>query len=212
MGEGRAVPEEFARGLTYRQVGWTASGWWPPGWSSVRRRSVVGHGGDAFAALGDAIARWRILAGAGLTVEADEDVARPGVRVCSTVGAATVIRALDPVLGRLPGPVDRLLRRGPTAPCRVVWVAASTPVVPLTGRVPAATAGFGYGTLPGHPARGEEAFLAHLYEGGDVEFEVRAFSRPATALLTLGGPVSRRLQRHITDGYVDAARIAASRG
>ena len=34
------------------------------------------------------------------------------------------------------------------APCRVVWVADEP------GR-----AGLGYGTLPGHPARGEEAFV-----------------------------------------------------
>ncbi|OMH32296.1 DUF1990 family protein [Tersicoccus sp. Bi-70] len=209
MSEAARVPEELARGLTYRQVGWTATGWWPPGWFSVRRRHVVGRGDEAFAALGGAIARWGILAGAGLTVDADEDIARPGVEVRSTVGAETLVRALAPVRDHLPGPLGGLLTAGVTAPCRVVWVAGSAPVVPLAGRIPVASAGFGYGTLPGHPERGEEAFLAHLQRDGDVEFEIRAFSRPATTLLALGSPVSRRVQRLITDRYVDAARAAA---
>ncbi|GGC90593.1 hypothetical protein GCM10011512_16990 [Tersicoccus solisilvae] len=204
---------EPTRGLTYRQVGWTATGWWPPGWYAVRERHVVGHGPAAFAALAQAIGRWGILEGAGLTVDADEDVARPGVRVRSTVGMRTLLPP-GARLGRAPGALDRLLRAGPTAPCRVVWVAGTAdgvPVAPLDGRIPVATAGFAYGTLPGHPERGEEAFLAHRYEDGEVAFEVRAFSTPATRFLALGAPVSRRLQRLITDRYADAARAAVTR-
>lgn len=208
------IPEELARGLTYRQVGWTASGWWPPGWHAVRRLHLVGHGTGAFDGLSAAIARWGILTGAGLTVDADEDVVRPGVHVRSTVGMATLLGAAgSTLLDRTPRPLERALRAGVTAPCRVVWVAGpagGVPVAPLGGRIPASTSGFGYGTLPGHPERGEEAFLAHLYEDGDVAFEVRAFSRPATAFLTLGSPVSRRVQALITHRYVDAARAAAS--
>ncbi|WP_159440577.1 DUF1990 family protein [Tersicoccus phoenicis] len=201
-------PAAVARGLTYHQVGWTAAGWWPPGYRWTNRRGVVGHGEHAFERLGTAIAHWEILSGAGLSVDADDDVARPGAQVRSTVSAATLLGA--DAVARVPVFLRGLLCAGLTAPCRVVWVAPATVVSPLAGRTPVATSGFGYGTLPGHPERGEEAFLAHLYDDGDVEFEVRAFSRPATAVFTLGAPIGRRLQRFITDRYVDAARAVVT--
>jgi uncharacterized protein (UPF0548 family) len=49
-------------------------------------------------------------------------------------------------------------------------------------------AGFGYGTLPGHPERGEEAFLVERDDGGEVWFTVRAFSRPARWFTRAAGP------------------------
>ncbi|MGW4465384.1 DUF1990 family protein [Micromonospora sp. NPDC004704] len=63
------------------------------------------------------------------------------------------------------------------APCRVVWAVAD-----------GSRAGFGYGTLPGHPARGEEAFLVERDDRGEVWFGVTAFSRPAGWLMTAAGP------------------------
>ncbi|GGQ55434.1 DUF1990 family protein [Couchioplanes azureus] len=64
-------------------------------------------------------------------------------------------------------------------PCEVVWTAEEP------GR-----AGFGYGTLPGHQARGEEAFTVERDAAGDVWFSVTAFSLPARPLMRLGGPVA----------------------
>jgi len=61
--------------------------------------------------------------------------------------------------------VVTLLGIGPAAlrtPCRVVWADAE---------------GFGYGTLPGHFAAGEEAFRV-VRRAGDVWLEVEAYSRP----------------------------------
>jgi uncharacterized protein (UPF0548 family) len=69
--------------------------------------------------------------------------------------------------------------------------------------------GFAYGTLPGHPERGEEAFVVTVTEAGEVRFRVRAFSRPASLLARAGGPVGRRVQRYMTDRYVDALRRLA---
>jgi uncharacterized protein (UPF0548 family) len=48
--------------------------------------------------------------------------------------------------------------------------------------------GFAYGTLTGHPERGEEAFLL-VREAGVVFFEVRAFSRPARWFTRMGEPL-----------------------
>jgi uncharacterized protein (UPF0548 family) len=83
-------------------------------------------------------------------------------------------------------------------PCRVVWA-----------RTEGDEQGFGYGSLPGHPESGEECFVATLRPDGDVVFTTRVFSRPATPLARLGGPVSRVVQRAAIEGYVAAAKRAA---
>ncbi|XVV10253.1 DUF1990 family protein [Actinoplanes sp. CA-131856] len=64
--------------------------------------------------------------------------------------------------------------------------------------------GFAYGTLPGHPEQGEEAFVLDLTEAGDVRFRIRAFSRPASLLARAGGPLTRLVQEFATDRYVAA--------
>ncbi|WP_189130723.1 DUF1990 family protein [Wenjunlia tyrosinilytica] len=53
------------------------------------------------------------------------------------------------------------------APCRVVWTVDDE-----------RRTGFAYGTLPGHPERGEEAFVVE-FDGDAVTLTVTAFSRPA---------------------------------
>ena len=64
-------------------------------------------------------------------------------------------------------------------------------------------AGFAYGTLPGHPESGEEAFILERLDGA-ARFTVRAFSRPATRLARIGGPVTSLAQRIMTARYLDA--------
>ncbi|WP_328518398.1 DUF1990 family protein [Actinoplanes oblitus] len=71
-----------------------------------------------------------------------------------------------------------------TAPCEVVWVAQEERKI-----------GFGYGTLPGHPARGEEAFVVERDTRDRVWFTVTAFSRPAGTLMRLAGPVAVLFQQ-----------------
>jgi uncharacterized protein (UPF0548 family) len=79
-------------------------------------------------------------------------------------------------------------------PCRVVWAQAQGD-----------EQGFGYGSLPGHPESGEECFVVRLRPDGDVVFTTRVFSRLASPLARLGGPVSRLVQRAAIEGYVAAA-------
>ncbi|WP_375504013.1 DUF1990 family protein [uncultured Jatrophihabitans sp.] len=64
--------------------------------------------------------------------------------------------------------------------------------------------GFAYGTLPGHPERGEEAFVVEQRADGTVDFTITAFSRPATRLARLGGPVSTGVQTLMTRRYLRA--------
>jgi uncharacterized protein (UPF0548 family) len=94
-----------------------------------------------------------------------------------------------------------------TAPCRVVYV------VDEPNR-----SGFAYGTLPGHPEQGEAAMILERDELGDVVFRIVSFSRTVDPLARLGSPVTRRVQRRVTDRYLHAVgreaadRESASRG
>jgi uncharacterized protein (UPF0548 family) len=110
---------------------------------------------------------------------------RAGLRVSpssATAGPGAVV-----VLGLGAGPIQT------RAPCRVVYV------VNRPGRQ-----GFAYGTLPGHPESGEEAFIVEQRDDGTVAFAITAFSRPATLPATAAGPVARAIQRRITARYLRA--------
>ncbi|MGI5194722.1 DUF1990 family protein [Streptomyces sp. CA-288835] len=69
------------------------------------------------------------------------------------------------------------------APCRIVWTVEEP-----------RQAGWAYGTLPGHPESGEEAFLVEMTGDGTVWLTVRAFSRAAKWYARAGGPATRGLQ------------------
>ncbi|MFF4172382.1 DUF1990 family protein [Streptomyces sp. NPDC001744] len=71
-----------------------------------------------------------------------------------------------------------------SAPCSVVWTAYEEN-----------RTGFAYGTLTGHPERGEESFVVELEPDGTVRFTVTAFSRPAVWYTRLAGPLVPPLQR-----------------
>lgn len=64
--------------------------------------------------------------------------------------------------------------------------------------------GFTYGTLPGHPEAGEERFLLEHLNDGRLLFTITAFSRPASTLAKLGGPISRATQTFMTQRYLHA--------
>jgi uncharacterized protein (UPF0548 family) len=70
--------------------------------------------------------------------------------------------------------------------------------------------GFAYGTLPGHPECGEEAFVVEHRPDDEVVFAISASSRPADWLVRIGGPFVRRLQARATSSYLKAVvRLAA---
>ena len=88
---------------------------------------------------------------------------------------------------------------GLPVPCRVVWAVEEE-----------RRAGFAYGTLPGHPERGEEAFVVDLAPDGVVWFTVRAVSRPAAWYMRAAGPLGRLGQRVFARRYGSALqRLAA---
>jgi uncharacterized protein (UPF0548 family) len=78
------------------------------------------------------------------------------------------------------------------APCRVISVVSEPDRF-----------GFAYGTLPGHPERGEEAFTVERRDEGTF-FSVQAFSQPADLLVRLSGPFARVVQQIATRRYLAA--------
>lgn len=84
-------------------------------------------------------------------------------------------------------------------------------VVPVTAHTRVLTVvdeperrGFVYGTLPGHPERGEEAFLVTIDDDGTVRAMVQGFSRPAPGIWMLAAPALRLVQSIYTRKYVRA--------
>lgn len=87
-----------------------------------------------------------------------------------------------------------------TAPCRVVYVVDEP-----------RRRGFAYGTLAGHPERGEELFLLDRWPDDSVRFTVTAFSQPA-AWWARAAPLPARLaQGAIVGRYLRALRDVSGR-
>lgn len=78
-------------------------------------------------------------------------------------------------------------------PCLVVWAERT-----------ADSCGFAYGTLRGHPERGEERFEISITPVGDVTFRITAFSAPARWFTRLGAPLAHLVQAHMTRRYLKA--------
>ncbi|MDT0310566.1 DUF1990 domain-containing protein [Streptomyces sp. DSM 44917] len=85
------------------------------------------------------------------------------------------------------------------APCEVVWTVEEPD-----------RRGFAYGTLPGHPVSGEEAFEVVRRPDGSVRLTVTAFSRGAAWYARAAGPLGRVAQRAAARRYGRALRRLAS--
>jgi uncharacterized protein (UPF0548 family) len=108
---------------------------------------------------------------------------------------------------RPPTAGDTVAVAAPIGPLTAVAVCRIVAVVDEPGRY-----GFAYGTLPGHPERGEEAFVVEQV-GDRAVFRITVFSEPAELVARLGGPVTRWVQRSTTRRYLEAlaAFVAADR-
>ncbi len=170
-------------GFTYTEQGLTHDCRWPEGYRRTHHRIVVGEGLDAYRKLADGLLTWGLQRGAGLKVDAETERAVVGTRVVSRIGM---------------GPLHL------DAPCRVVWVEE-----PDDNKESPQQAGFAYGTLRGHPERGEEAFIAELTADGLVFVEIRAYSSHSNWFYRAGAPVAMVTQWFITRRYLAAARRLA---
>ncbi|MDH2442452.1 DUF1990 domain-containing protein [Amnibacterium sp. CER49] len=150
----------------------------PPGYRVLHAAAVVGRA-EELAGLGEAVLRWRLQRGSGIRVTDGAGQDAPPV----ALGARVRIE--------IPLVVALGLRLATSAP------AVITVVLQEPDRI-----GFAYGTLPGHPERGEESFVV-ARRGDRAVLEVRALSRPAFPY-SLAAPVNRRFQRRYSARYLRA--------
>lgn len=169
--------------LNYEGIGSTEHGPPPEGTECQLTQAYIGTGQAAFRRAVQGLLTWQLHRRAGLRVRADSEAVVPGARVVSGFGV---------------GPL-RI-----NAPCEVVWVRR-----PVPGDGPQA-AGFGYGTLPGHPVRGEEAFEISIDAQGTVTIAITAFGGPSNWFYAAGGAVTRRARSHVTSRYIRSARELAA--
>jgi len=151
--------------------------------------------GQTAGTLPDGYHHLRRSATIGTGAQAFADAADKVMRWQVQEGAGMKVEASSPVAA--PGVLVRTtLHLGPVpfiAPCQVVYVVDEP-----------RRRGFAYGTLPGHPESGEEAFIVTHEPDDSVTLTVIAFSRPATMLTKLGSPVARAVQEYVTRRYLRA--------
>lgn len=137
----------------------------------------------------------RVMIGHGHRVFADAAIAIATWQVQLRAGLSVPASAPTAI----PGTVAMLdLGIGPlrvSAPCRVVY-AVDRP----------RRQGFAYGTLPGHPESGEEAFIVEHHDDDTVTFTVTAFSKSSTTIARIAGPIGHLIQSRITTRYVRSLR------
>jgi uncharacterized protein (UPF0548 family) len=160
--------------FTYDEVGATHGPDLPAGYHHVREQRDLGEGEAVFAAAADGLRTWQLHRRQGFVVVPADPAIAPG----------TVVVSAAP----LPVPGVHVLFA-----CRIVSA------VDEPDRF-----GFAYGTLPVHPARGEESFVVVRDAGGRTTLTITAFSAPRHPLMRLGGPIARRQQAAATQGYLDA--------
>ena len=138
----------------------------PSGYNIDHNRIQLGEGGETFMRACDALSKWRHF----------------------ELGWASVVPSRSP------------LQTGTTVAVKAhtfgVWsLNACRIVYTINEDGPAKRFGFAYGTLPDHAERGEERFMIEWLEDASVWYDIYAFSRPQKAIVKLGLPFARRLQK-----------------
>jgi uncharacterized protein (UPF0548 family) len=148
-------------------LGLTCEGKSLPGYAVDHNRQLLGRGQAVFERAVAALRAWRMFELSWVTL----------------LGAGPIAN------GRVVAVMPRQFGVYSLNPCRIVYTIDEHTAA---GR----SVGFGYGTLPGHLASGEERFLIEWCAQDDsVTYDVLAFSRPGHPMIWLGYPVSRWFQR-----------------
>jgi uncharacterized protein (UPF0548 family) len=205
--------ELWQRPVSYGAVGATQAPdlmrYPPAGFRPIERRVRIGHGDDRWNYAWTQLFTWGVQKHSGMIVDVGDT---PGEVTQLTytpvefdgegtpVAPATVDESGDALYGPdgtafiRPGDTANLrIPFGPFhvgSPVRVVYVVDQ----PLRK-------GFAYGTLPGHPESGEEAWMLSRTEDGSVWMTIRAFSRPSSKRWWMVYPVLRIVQGVYTRRY-----------
>jgi uncharacterized protein (UPF0548 family) len=197
--------------VTYGAVGGTQAAdlmqYPPKGFRPVERRIRIGHGQARWEHAWVETMSWGIQRRAKITVHALKapaevtagtyvpvafDADGTPVQPAGTAESGEVVFAPNgaPLLRPGDTAIMHVPLFPPKVPARVVYVIDE----PLRK-------GFAYGTLPGHPERGEEAFIVEYRDDDSVWLTIRAFSRPSSWLFWAGYPLVRLMQEVYTGRY-----------
>jgi uncharacterized protein (UPF0548 family) len=179
----------------------------PTGYRPIERRVRIGHGEARWKHAWLETMSWGIQRRSGFKVRVLESPDEVTAATYTPVAFADDGTPIQPATTGEAGEVvyaadgTELIRPGDTAllkwilwpariPCRVVYVVDEP-----------TRKGFAYGTLPGHPERGEEAFIVEYRDDDSVWLTLRAFSRPSNAFFWISYPALRLLQAWFTNRY-----------
>jgi uncharacterized protein (UPF0548 family) len=198
--------------VTYGAVGGTKApdlmSFPPPGFRPFEQRSRIGHGLARWEHSWQSTLSWGIQRNCGMTVRLQDSPSHvtegtytPLVYDADGAPLAPEVEEGDEVVYGAEG--QRFVAPGDTAtliipfgpipfrvPCRVIYI------IDEPNRK-----GFAYGTLPGHPESGEEAFIVDRTTDGSVWLTIRSFSRPSAWQWWATYPVLRLVQAAITRKY-----------
>lgn len=202
----------WERPVTYGAVGATQASdmmsFPPPGLRPFARRTKVGYGDARWAYASSTMFTWGIQRYSGFRVEVTDTPAEVTEQTYVPVGFDEDGAPVEPAVTENHEAVfapdgTAMLAPGDTA-CLVI------PFGPFAVKAPARVVyvidepnrkGFAYGTLPGHPESGEEAFILERTDDGSVWLEIRALSRPAGWFWWMVYPVLRLMQSVYTARY-----------
>ena len=194
--------------VTYGAIGGTQASdlmLYPPrGFRPVERKVRIGHGPVRWEHAWLETMTWGIQRRSGIRVRALEAPAEVTAGTYVPVAFDSSGAPVQPAtVGEAVYAPDGtpLLRPGDTAIMRVPLYPAKVPARVVYVIDEPLRKGFAYGTLPGHPEKGEEAFIVEYRDDDSVWLTIRAFSRPANLLFWIGYPLVRLMQEIFTSRY-----------
>jgi uncharacterized protein (UPF0548 family) len=203
----------WERAVSYGAVGATQAPdlmqYPPSGFRPVERRVRIGHGDARWEYAWTQVFTWGVQRLSGLRVELSDTPGEVSALTYTPVGFDTDGRPVSPATVDAAGDAlfgpdgSAFLRPGDTAnlviPMGPLKVSAPVRVVYVVDQPD--RKGFAYGTLPGHPESGEEAWIVNRMDDGSVWLSIRAFSRPSKFYWWMVYPVLRFMQERVTRRY-----------
>jgi uncharacterized protein (UPF0548 family) len=161
----RFISSQKGLSFSYPEVGATQTG--PPaGYNVDHNRIRLGEGRETFMRANDALSKWRHF----------------------ELGWASVMPRGSPLeTGTTVAVQAHTFGFWSLNACRIVYT--------INEDGPVKRFGFAYGTLPDHAECGEERFMIECLADNSVWYDIYAFSRPQKAIVKLGLPLTRRLQK-----------------
>jgi uncharacterized protein (UPF0548 family) len=203
----------WERPVSYAAVGATQASdllqYPPAGYRPIERRVRVGHGDERWDYAWTQLFTWGMQRLSGMRVDVSDTPGEVTELTYTPVGFDASGNPVEPATVDASGEAlfgpdgTAFLRPGDTAnlaipfgpfrvgaPVRVVYVIDAPE-----------RKGFAYGTLPGHPESGEEAWVLDRAGDGSVWLTIRAFSRPSSSWWWVVYPVLRITQAIYTRRY-----------